>query len=86
MEENESTTPTELDNEPYICSLRVGGKFNFYLEICMKRKYCLHIRLINFCASLTFKIYFLKLFLSICLKVACSNIFPSKNFSDFFLI
>ena len=52
MEEDESTTPTESDNEPYISSLRVGGKFNFYLEICMKRKYCLHIRLINFCVSL----------------------------------
>ena len=52
MEEDESTTPIESDNEPYICSLRVGGKFNFYVKICMKRKYCLHTCLRNFCASL----------------------------------
>ena len=37
MEEDESTTPIESDNEPYICSLRVGGKFNFYLEIILPR-------------------------------------------------
>ena len=43
MEEDDQITPKETYNEPYICSSRVSGKFNFYLDICMKSKYYLYI-------------------------------------------
>ena len=36
MVEDDQITPKESNNEPYMCSLRVCGKFNFYLDICMK--------------------------------------------------
>ena len=69
MEEDESTTPTESDNEPYICSLRVGGKFQFLPRDMYEKKILSTYVLEKFlCESVTLKIYFLKLFLSICLK------------------
>ena len=36
MEEDDQITPKESNNEPHMCNLRARGKFNFYLDICMK--------------------------------------------------
>ena len=36
MEEDDQITPKESNNEPYMCSFRASGKFNLYLNICMK--------------------------------------------------